>query len=492
MVDYEDDERPAEHNTRKSKSNSEKAAIGAKVLIGAMVAVALVMVIILWIQLGDSNSKVISTISDTIMKSDKLKADLVVDLKKDIMSTSDDIKTLGDVVSNNIVKNSLFINNVGEDATPSILNKLNADDKFKKSVANEFVTAVNFPGSDIRLKMVNEIAPIIKTDPLIKGLKGDKGDKGDTGLTGLQGPKGEFGGPQGEKGEKGDKGDVGLKGEPGAAGKYDSLVDFVLGKIGDRGDSGQSRALVKGDGATLIINYEGDFKKTILNTGVNGFNIFGNTTLNNDVDVKGLINAYGNVNMKKDAYVDENLRVKKDLQVDKNVNIDGTFSSRGKTDLYGNVSVGGDTNFDRNVKINGDVKIGGNLSVRGYFDTDGWVGPMYLKRTGDGKCWDSGGDKGMYPGTECNENNHHTHFYYNVISGQLRSRKFDKCISHFGNEKIEWVNCNHTSVEQQLEHYAGRLKFKNNSKCITLNGNILQDCNKGDQDALVKPVSYGF
>ena len=103
----------------------------------------------------------------------------------------------------------------------------------------------------------------------VAGVAGPKGDQGIPGVPGVAGPKGDQGipgvqglpgivGMQGDRGIQGIQGDQGIQGIPG---NYDGVFDFPLGKGNqiDRGNTGASRALVKYQGSTLVMNYAGDF-----------------------------------------------------------------------------------------------------------------------------------------------------------------------------------------------------------------------------------------
>ena len=84
------------------------------------------------------------------------------------------------------------------------------------------------------------------------------------------------------------QGPSGPQGPQGPPGNYDKQMDFVLGKSNERGDSGSSRALVKGNNASLIINYDGDFKGGVCVNGPN-LTVKGNLIVNG-IDILNEIN----------------------------------------------------------------------------------------------------------------------------------------------------------------------------------------------------------
>jgi hypothetical protein len=457
-----------------SSNTSPKAGMstGMKILI-AMVVALLISMIVLWTMLSTADSAVITKIRDTIITSDKLKSDIAADIKKNILTTSDDVRIIGDMVSNNIVKNVSFVNEVAEDTTPKIYNKLIQDEAFNRKIVNEFVTISNSPTSDIRMKLISDLIPILKITPTLRGERGEKGEKGDIGLTGLQGPKGDPGGPVGPKG---DKGDIGLKGDPAPLTDYSTKLDFVLGKIADRGDVGGGRALVKGDNSSLIVNWGNDFKKTYINTGADGLDINGKTNINGKFSVGDKMIVEGDLLAATHGKFYGNMYVNGDLEVNGD-----TLKARNIT-TGGGITIGKNSNFNESINVAGDINIGKNLKVGDKLSTNGWLGPYMLKNP-EGKCWDAGQNNnkiGLF--ANCDPTNQNHLFRYQILNNQLLSERHGKCIERLADGNIEWRDCSYARG-QKVSRYLGKFKFDIESdSCIFANGLGSAKCNDDDNN----------
>jgi hypothetical protein len=245
-----------------------------------------------------------------------------------------------------------------------------------------------------------------------------KNIKGDPGINGRQGEQGErgFRGPDGPPGPRGPDGPPG---PPGQATNYENVFDIKLGKADKttRGDTGESRALVKGDNKKLIINYAKDFS--------NGTIINGNLTIDNELEVVNNLIAKANLE------VGNNLTTKGNLEVTNNLTAKGNITSNGT--------------------IKGELL----TSYQG-------MGPYKVvlpRRSGGERCLDSlqFGDN-QYGIAECTDNNPNQVWYFNPVTGSLKSQQNGKCLQSHDNN-AGFADCDSNNIRQRwIQDYNGGLK----------------------------------